>query len=219
MIYLLFINPEMLLSGTRRNLFKEANAELEEILKGDKPLLKKILKGDKPSLMETLKGNKPFLEFLKGKGPSPEDIEREFMQQIFTNLQPTVRKEEDPGYRELPKEAEQCPSAQEGFIQDAWKISKALLALGDKKMWKVIEGVWVEMLCFSASRCRGYVHAKSLGTGGQLLTYIWLLLARMGMETFPERMQRIEISNKGGSSSAPSLTPQVSTTTGETIVW
>jgi hypothetical protein len=98
MIYLLFINPEMLLSGTRRNLFKEANAELDEILKGDKTLLKKILKGDKPSLMETLKGNKPFLEFLKGKSPSHDEIEKGFMQQIFTNLQPTVRKDEDPGY-------------------------------------------------------------------------------------------------------------------------
>jgi hypothetical protein len=44
-----------------------ANAELEEILMGDKPLFKQILKGDKPSLMETLKGNKSFLEFLNGK--------------------------------------------------------------------------------------------------------------------------------------------------------
>jgi hypothetical protein len=208
MIYLLFINPEMLLSGTRRNLFMKANAELEEILKGDKPLLKKILKGDKPSLMETLRGN----------GPSPEEIESGFMQKIIAKLQPTEHKN-DPGYRQLPTEAEKCPSAQEGFIQDAWKISDALLALGGEMMWEVIEGVWVEMLCFSASRCRGYVHAKSLGTGGQLLTYIWLLLARMGMETLPERMQRIDISNKGGSSGTASSTPQVSTTTGEAIVW
>ena len=25
----------------------------------------------------------------------------------------------------------------------------------DDKMWAVIQGVWVEMLCFSAGRCRG----------------------------------------------------------------
>ncbi|EMS45889.1 hypothetical protein TRIUR3_31375 [Triticum urartu] len=49
---------------------------------------------------------------------------------------------------------------------------KAMEQGDEKKMWEVMEGVWVEMLCFSASRCRGYLHAKSLGTGPELLTYI-----------------------------------------------
>ena len=50
---------------------------------------------------------------------------------------------------------------------------EALLDLGDENtMWGVIEGVWAEMLCFSASRCHGCLHAKSLGTGGELLTYV-----------------------------------------------
>ncbi|VAI21101.1 unnamed protein product [Triticum turgidum subsp. durum] len=75
-------------------------------------------------------------------------------------------------------------------------------------MWKVIEGVWVEMLCFSASRCRGYLHAKSLGTGGELLTYICLLLSHMGMETLPERLQRTELSS-GGNARVTPLTSQV----------
>jgi hypothetical protein len=59
-----------------------------------------------------------------------------------------------------------------------------------EKMWRVIQGVWVEMLCFSASRSRGYLHAKSLGSGGEFLSYIWLLWAHAGMETFSERLQR-----------------------------
>ena len=77
-------------------------------------------------------------------------------------------------------------------------------------MWDVIEGVWVEMLCFSASKCRGYLHAKSLRTGGELLTYIWLLLSHMGMETLPERLQRTELSS-GGNARVTPLTSQVST--------
>nr|CAB3483866.1 unnamed protein product [Digitaria exilis] len=40
----------------------------------------------------------------------------------------------------------------------------------EEGMWQVIEKVWVEMLCFSASRCRGYLHAKPLGTGGEFLS-------------------------------------------------
>lgn len=63
----------------------------------------------------------------------------------------------------------------------------------DNKMWAVIQGVWVEMLCFSAGRCRGYLHASSLGSGGEYLSYVWLLLSYMGMETMPERTQRPEL--------------------------
>jgi hypothetical protein len=43
------------------------------------------------------------------------------------------------------------------------------------------------MLCFSASRCRGYLHAKSLGTGGEYLSYVWLLLWFMVLESVAER--------------------------------
>lgn len=71
----------------------------------------------------------------------------------------------------------------EGLAYEAWELFEQLMVLfkGDsKKMWKVIEGVWVEMPCFSASKCRGYLHAKSLGKGGEYLSYIWLLLRSWG---------------------------------------
>uniref|UniRef100_A0A8R7Q1R3 Uncharacterized protein n=1 Tax=Triticum urartu TaxID=4572 RepID=A0A8R7Q1R3_TRIUA len=152
MIYLLFVNPEMLLPGTRRNLFTTANAQLEEILK-DK----------KPPPMEILKRNDPFLK----------EIEREFMQRIIAEVQPKENREQDVEHTDSPSEGETDATTQESFIIDAWKLANGLLHIGDeKKMWEVMEGVWVEMLCFSASRCRGYLHAKSLGTGPELLTYI-----------------------------------------------
>jgi hypothetical protein len=37
------------------------------------------------------------------------------------------------------------------FMDDAGNLYKALFDLGDVKMWDLIEGVWVYMLCFSAS--------------------------------------------------------------------
>lgn len=78
-----------------------------------------------------------------------------------------------------------------GFVDCAWSLGQDLMGLdSDEKMWRVIQGVWVEMLCFSASRSRGYLHAKSLGSGGEFLSYIWLLWAHAGMETFSERLQR-----------------------------
>jgi hypothetical protein len=143
MVYLLFVNPEMLIAGTRRNIFIAAHDELDK--------------------------------FLKDEDLPPG--ERAVTQRIIAKM---LRSSQD---------------TQKGFIQDAWMLALALVDLGDDKMWEVIEGVWVEMLCFSASRCRGYLHAKSLGTGGELLTYVWLLLSHIGMETLPERLQRAEESS------------------------
>jgi hypothetical protein len=143
MVYLLFVNPEMLIAGTRRNIFTAAHDELDK--------------------------------FLKDEDLPPG--ERAVTQRIIAKM---LRSSQD---------------TQKGFIQDAWMLALVLVDLGDDKMWEVIEGVWVEMLCFSASRCRGYLHAKSLGTSGELLTYVWLLLSHIGMETLPERLQRAEESS------------------------
>ncbi|GJN25325.1 hypothetical protein PR202_gb13140 [Eleusine coracana subsp. coracana] len=83
------------------------------------------------------------------------------------------------------------------FAHCALALAKDLLSLGKHKMWRVIQGVWVEMLCFSAGRSRGYLHAKSLGRGGEYISYIWLLLWYMGMETLADRLQRTELHEKG----------------------
>ncbi|KAF8759269.1 hypothetical protein HU200_010305 [Digitaria exilis] len=103
-----------------------------------------------------------------------------------------------------------------GFIKDARNLAEALLVLGDDKMWEVIQGVWVEMLCFSAGRCRGYLHAKALGTGGEFLSYIWLMMSYMGMETLAERMQRAELSGHGGNTGNAPKTPDEPHTGGAT---
>ncbi|CAO2041908.1 unnamed protein product [Urochloa humidicola] len=87
-------------------------------------------------------------------------------------------------------------SAGVGVVRQAWCVAEELMDShrgSEEKMWTVIQGVWVEMLCFSASRCKGYLHAKALGTGGEYLSYVWLLLLYMGMETLAEKMQRTEL--------------------------
>uniref|UniRef100_A0A8R7TPN3 DUF4220 domain-containing protein n=1 Tax=Triticum urartu TaxID=4572 RepID=A0A8R7TPN3_TRIUA len=88
----------------------------------------------------------------------------------------------------------ESPQVSQGcFVRDARLIAKRLIRLGDdNKMWEVIQGVWIEMLCFSAGRCRGYLHAKSIGTGGEYLSNIWLLLHCTGMETLQHKLQRTQ---------------------------
>ena len=139
LMHLLFANPEMLLPGSRRNLFTVAYDELEAVLQGDDDL----------SLLD----------------------ERGLALKIINKA-------------ELP----------EGFIQDSWILAQELMRFGDdNKMWEVIKGVWIEMLCFCAVRCRGYLHAKSLGSGGEFLTYISLLMSHAGLETYAERQQRVQL--------------------------
>ena len=114
---------------------------------------------------------------------SSQQVEENALMETLINTMRDRSKKEDPNI-----------GSEENFIDDAWDLAQGLFKLrddfGDEKMWKAIQGVWVEMLCFSASRCRGYLHAKALGSGGEFLSYVWLLLFYMGMETFTERLQR-----------------------------
>jgi hypothetical protein len=81
----------------------------------------------------------------------------------------------------------------EPWILKACKLAEDLMELlGDDERWLVIQGVWVEMLCYSAGRCRGYLHAKTMAEGIELFTFVWFLLSRMGMETFADKFQRTE---------------------------
>ncbi|KAM3223267.1 hypothetical protein ACQJBY_056923 [Aegilops geniculata] len=147
MMYLLFVNPEMLMPGTRRDLFIAAYKALNEI----------IIQRD----------NQPLKE-------------RELTQRIIDAV--------DGG--SLPPDGTQ--QQQGGIIYDARSIAKVLCGLPEEKMWTVIKGVWVEMMCFSAARCRGYLHAKGLGTGVEYLTYVWFLQYYMGMETLAAKLQRAD---------------------------
>ncbi|TVU24921.1 hypothetical protein EJB05_27387, partial [Eragrostis curvula] len=141
MTYLLFVNPEMLMAGARRSLFRATYSELKKII------------DDSPSL-------------------DVKDLCNKITKKVKAPQSSSVA----------------C---------DALTLYEKLRLGGEEKMWRVIEGVWVEMLCFSASRCRGYLHAKSLGSGGEYLSYVWLLLSYMGMETMSERMQRTVLEEDG----------------------
>ncbi|VAI52341.1 unnamed protein product [Triticum turgidum subsp. durum] len=93
--------------------------------------------------------------------------------------------------------AQQLPSSHASnigaLVPNACRLAKALMDLQDEHVrWEVIQGVWVEMLCYSASRCRGYLHAKNMNEGPELLSQVWILLSFMGMETSADRYQKSE---------------------------
>ncbi|XP_042519267.1 uncharacterized protein LOC122093080 [Macadamia integrifolia] len=66
-------------------------------------------------------------------------------------------------------------------LLEAQKLAKLLTSFAVEERWKIISGVWVEMLSYAASNCSGKHHAQRLSDGGEFLTKIWLLMAHLGM--------------------------------------
>ncbi|XP_050267927.1 uncharacterized protein LOC126712588 [Quercus robur] len=68
---------------------------------------------------------------------------------------------------------------------NANKLAKQLQEMGEEKnwefVWEFVCDVWIEILGYAASHCRGYYHAQQLTEGGELLTHVWLLMAHLGI--------------------------------------
>ncbi|KAM5580063.1 hypothetical protein ABKV19_009682 [Rosa sericea] len=63
---------------------------------------------------------------------------------------------------------------------DACILAKELQKLKENK-WDLISEVWVELLSFAAGHCRANDHAQLLCKGGELVTFVWLLMAHFGI--------------------------------------
>ncbi|GFS42293.1 transmembrane protein, putative [Actinidia rufa] len=83
----------------------------------------------------------------------------------------------------------------QSVLFDACRLAKELMKSKDKK-WEIISKVWVELLCHAACHCKASIHAAQLSKGGQLLTLVWLLMARFGLGSQfhkPERSLRAKL--------------------------
>ena len=65
---------------------------------------------------------------------------------------------------------------------DACMLAKEIQDLGSDIKWKVTSKVWVELLSYAASRSRAKAHVQQLSKGGELITFIWLLMAQLGLK-------------------------------------
>jgi hypothetical protein len=64
---------------------------------------------------------------------------------------------------------------------DGCRLAKSLKCLEPQKKWELLCHVWVEILCFAATKCRWNHHAQQLNWGGELFTHVWLLMAHLGI--------------------------------------
>ncbi|KAF8041547.1 hypothetical protein BT93_A0213 [Corymbia citriodora subsp. variegata] len=75
----------------------------------------------------------------------------------------------------IPPEGIRYPSA----LGRGIKLAREMESLEEKK-WEVMSGVWVEMLSYAAGHIKGEAHVQVLSKGGELLAFVWLLLAHFG---------------------------------------
>ncbi|CAN6847479.1 unnamed protein product [Brassica oleracea] len=54
-------------------------------------------------------------------------------------------------------------------------------AKGETYMWEVVSKVWAELLCYAASKCGAIEHVTQLSKGGELISFVWLLMAHFGL--------------------------------------
>lgn len=79
------------------------------------------------------------------------------------------------------------------LIGEACELAEELMGIDNEETRvRLMYRVWVGMLCYSASMCRGYLHAKSLGEGGEFLSVIWLIISLKGGKTLADKLQMPE---------------------------
>ncbi|PIA38074.1 hypothetical protein AQUCO_02800011v1 [Aquilegia coerulea] len=64
---------------------------------------------------------------------------------------------------------------------DAVRLSNDLRILKKEKRWELMSQVWLELLCYAATHCRARSHAQPLSKGGELVTFVWLLMTHLGL--------------------------------------
>ena len=80
------------------------------------------------------------------------------------------------------------------ILFDACMLAKELDKLKTELKWKVTSKVWVELLSYAASRSRANSHIQQLSKGGELLTFVRLLMAQLGLrEAWAESCTRAKL--------------------------
>ncbi|KAL9813275.1 hypothetical protein AtNW77_Chr5g0129151 [Arabidopsis thaliana] len=67
---------------------------------------------------------------------------------------------------------------------DASRLAKDLTRMEKthkKDKWEILSKVWVELLCYAACHCDSTAHVEQLSRGGELINFVWLLMAHFGL--------------------------------------
>ncbi|KAI4387477.1 hypothetical protein MLD38_005305 [Melastoma candidum] len=75
--------------------------------------------------------------------------------------------------------AHEASTAGKSVLHNAGQLAKILRQSNNK--WEIMSAVWVEILSYTANHCRPDTHARLVCEGGELISFIWLLMAHFGI--------------------------------------
>ncbi|KAG7536316.1 hypothetical protein ISN44_As13g002740 [Arabidopsis suecica] len=64
---------------------------------------------------------------------------------------------------------------------EARALAKELNKMREENMWSVVSKVWMELLFHAACNCDATARMEQLSKGGELLVFVWLALAHLGL--------------------------------------
>lgn len=71
---------------------------------------------------------------------------------------------------------EPVPELSDSALEDAIKLGNGLQKLDEDKKWKTVSRILMEILSYGASHCTSMAHAQHVTNGGELITFVWLLM-------------------------------------------
>ncbi|WCJ30727.1 hypothetical protein M5689_012267 [Euphorbia peplus] len=169
------IATELLYNGEKRTTTDAADNEARGFSKILADYMLYILIW-RPTMMSTIAGMAKLRyedtcadarRFFKRRGLRPQKVKTacKMVLDIDTDFQSS----------DLPTENESL-----SVLFKACMLAKEVTKLGDKK-WTIISQVWVELLSYGASHCGATAHAQQLSKGGDLISFVWLLMGHFGL--------------------------------------
>ncbi|KAM3372347.1 hypothetical protein ACQJBY_019312 [Aegilops geniculata] len=144
MMFLLVGSPDMLPGLPQNWLYEQTCKQLEKIRS------KHVAGSPRKSVCTVLKD---LFRPHHHRGWKPSELEKEIAIDILKQL-------EDPNFNN-PR------------LSYARTIARTVLRRKENKV-RMLQGLWLDFLFYAANRCNREAHARKLGSGGELLTVVWL---------------------------------------------
>jgi hypothetical protein len=174
MAHLLNSNPDMLLTGSRHHLISENRDEVKSAILSNK-VIKEGLGSDGCSFRCSCTGTGCSCSCSKFNRANPFG-QKDQLKTLISEI---------AGRKVIPNTTRPV-----FHIITTCKLAKELLTIeDDARRWILMYQVWLGMLYYSASMSWGYLHAKSLGEGGEFLSLVWLALSPKGAQTLADKLQ------------------------------
>ncbi|KAL5540742.1 hypothetical protein UlMin_044065 [Ulmus minor] len=109
------------------------------------------------------------------------EAKRFFKKHKITNDEEAFDKMDDVKTKVRPAAVKGTKSKSVFF--DACILARQLRNMEDKERWRTMELVWLEFVAYAAINCKANIHAQQPSRGGELLTFIWLLMYHLGLGT------------------------------------